>query len=348
LKKTIFWGTFSLAALAFWHFFAQSIEPFIIAFILAYVLYPMTERLYAKYHLPRSLTATFVLVTVFGFISLILLVLSPVIYKQIAELIIKLPGYQHYIKTELVPILVAKLSEIDPVLAGKFKGIIQDHINNIFSLIVSMFNNIWAYTLATFNVVMIVVLVPILLFFLLKDWPQVTTTLEGLLPIKAKDKINQIIIEIRLLLSAYFKGQLNVCLIQATFYSIGLYFIGLDFALLIGIISGILIIVPILGILSSLIIALTVTYLTFGFSSKLLFTAGLYITGHLLESIIITPNILGDRIGLHPLWIIFAVFITAHLFGFFGVLFAIPIAGITKILLGHAIKYYKSTEIYKK
>lgn len=348
MKKTIFWGIFSLTAIIFWHFFAQTIEPFVIAFILAYLLYPMTEKLYVKYKLPGSITATFVLVTVFSVISLILLILLPIIYKQIAELADKLPSYRYYLKTELIPAVTVKLNAIDPGLATKSKEIIQDSVNNIFNLILGIFNNVWAYTLATFNMVMIVILVPVLLFFLLKDWLQITAALEGLLPLKAKDKVGLVFSEIRSLLSAYFKGQLNVCLIQAVFYSIGLYFIGLDFALLIGIISGILVIIPILGILTSLMIALGVTYFTFGFSSKLLFTAILYVVGHLLESTVITPNIIGNRIGLHPLWIIFAVFITAHLFGFIGVLFAIPIAGISKILLRHAVEYYKNTEIYRK
>jgi len=169
---------------------------------------------------------------------------------------------------------------------------------------------------------------------------------------RSKSKVREIFNSINELLSAYIRGQLNICMLLTIYYVTGLSIIGLDLALLLGIFSGFLIIIPFIGVVVSFLMVTiscyffvpsgSRTYLCTYFICNRLYSRKLY-----LQLLRYSPKIIGDRIGLHPGWIIFSVFATANLFGFVGVLFAIPIAGIAKVCLLNIIDYYKSSNMYK-
>ena len=173
------------------------------------------------------------------------------------------------------------------------------------------------------------------------------SSIESMLPMRGKSKVREIFTSINQLLSAYIRGQLNICMMLAFYYVLGLNFIGLDLALLLGILSGFLIIIPFIGALISVLLVTISCYFTFGAGTELVYVIILYAVGHTVEGYILAPKIIGNRIGLHPVWILFSVFAAGSVFGFIGIAFAIPIAGIVKVLLSHAIDYYKSSNMYK-
>ena len=150
------------------------------------------------------------------------------------------------------------------------------------------------------------------------------------------------------MLSAYIRGQLNICLLLSAYYFIGLSLVGIDLALLLAIISGFLVIIPFIGAFISLFLMLVSCYFSYGASVEIVYILVLFVIAHIIESYILTPQIIGDKIGLHPVWIIFSVFAAGSVFGFVGIVFAIPIAGVIKILLFNMIEYYKSTKIYNR
>jgi putative permease len=279
-----------------------------------------------------------------GFIVVLLLVI-PIIYQEIAIFAKKIPEYQQTFSTLSASFFV-KLQSVDPAIADKISSSWQTFINSIFGIFSTFANHLWSYTVATINLVAIIALVPIILYYFLKDWTKMVSSLESVLPRKDKNKIREICLAINELLSAYIRGQLNICLMLAIYYIIGLSLIGVDLALLLGLISGFLIIIPFIGAFISFFMMLISGYLTFGSGIELLYISILFVIGHGAEAYIIAPKIIGNRIGMHPIWIIFSVFAGGTLFGFVGILFAVPIAGIIKVLIQHIINYYKTSSIY--
>lgn len=345
--KIIYCGLFVVVTVLFLLLLSSTILPFVIAFIIAYVLEPLVDNLCIKYKLSRSLIVGTIFILFLACVAILLTILLPLLYKQVALLIDQMPIYKTYLHTEVIPALVHKLRALDPSIAEKLRDATQNMVNNIVSMFITMSNNIWEYTIVTINALVIFALVPVILLYVLRDWPKIIEHIYDLFPLKKKKQIDNLLSDINQLLSAYIRGQLNICALLISFYFVGLSIIGIDFGLLLAIISGVLVIIPIIGTVISITITLAIGYFTFGFTVSIAYIIALYIVGHIIESYIMTPRIISKQIGLHPLWIIFAVFAGGNVFGLVGILFAVPIAGIVKILLCHVIDIYKSSALYK-
>ena len=346
MNKIIFWSIFVLIFTGFLVLVSNILGPFFISFIIAYILQPLINIPCSKYNISRTIVASVIFIIFISAFIFLLVTLFPLISQQISSLISKIPTYKYYIQTEVTPILIAKISAIDPAIADRIKSSLQTLISSIFSIITMLTNNIWFYTIATINKIALILLIPIILFYFLRDWSKMMSDLELLLPLQEKSKVREILFSINKLLSAYIRGQMNICLLLSCFYGIGLSMIGLELSILLGILSGILIIIPFIGTLISFILAIIIGYISFGLKIKLSYIILLYIIGNIIESYILTPKIIGDKIGLHPLWIMFSVFASGALFGFIGIFFAIPIAGIIKVLFLAGVQLYKASKIY--
>lgn len=346
MNKIAFWGILLLVTSTFLYMLSDTLSPFVISFIFAYLLEPIIENNYRRFKISRASMTLSVFVIFLSSLAFITILLVPVIYQQIAIFLSKVPQYKMNFESGVLE-WSDKLKLIDPALSLKISEFAKNLINSAFSLFSSFADYVWQYTLATINFFAIVALVPIILFYFLRDWPNIVSSVESILPIKGKSKVREIFASINELLSAYIRGQLNICLILAIYYFIGFYIIGLDLALLLGIISGFFIIIPFIGVLLSFSLVMIIAYFVFGATIELGYITMLFVVGHVIEAYILTPKIIGNRIGLHPVWIIFAVFIAANLFGIVGIMLAIPIAGIIKVFLGYMIDYYKSSNMYK-
>lgn len=346
MNRIAFWGIALVVIMSVVYLISDTLAPFLISFVFAYLLQPIIETNCKRSGLPRSIITFLVFVVFSGIVVMLVVLVFPVIYQQITVFLAKIPQYKSDFE-EIVLTWSSSLDKIDPEIAGKVSDFMQNFVDSVFSVFASFVNHIWQYTLATINFVAITALVPIILYYFLRDWPQMTKGVESILPVHGKSKMRQIVTSINELLSAYIRGQLNICLVLTIYYVMGLHIIGLDLALLLGILSGFIIIIPFVGILISFLLAMISCYFNFGTGNELLYVFLLYGLGHILEAYILSPKIIGDRIGLHPVWVIFAVFAAGSLFGFLGVLFAIPIAGIVKVFIGYIIDCYKASDIYK-
>jgi putative permease len=346
MNKIIFWSLTFIAAAFFAYLTSGTLAPFVIAFIFAYLLHPLIDNNAKKFHLPRSIVVLGIFIVFISSFVVGLMLLLPMIYRQIAAFIVKIPAYKDNFQ-EGVTYMLAKVDKVDPDIANKITDSLQTLINSAFSIIAAAANNVWGYTLATINFFAIIALVPIILYYFLRDWPKMVNSVESILPMKGKSKIGEIFSGINGLLSAYIRGQFNICILLSVYYVLGLSFIGLDLALLLGLLAGFMVIIPFIGTFISLSLALISCYFAYGWGAQLLYVLILFAVGYISESYFLTPKIIGDRIGLHPVWIIFAVFAAGSVFGFVGIIFAIPLAGIIKLLLSYIIDYYKSSKIYK-
>jgi len=346
-KTAIFWLLFIGLFISGFMLISEAIKPFFIAFIISYLLQPAIDFIAAKFKLSSKLSSIVVYLIFLSIFFIALIMLVPVIYGQISTFINNIPKYKNYFQAEILPPVMTKIYAVEPNIADKIRDSLSNFINSIFTILGSLANNFWHYTIITINIFVLFLLIPIILFYFLRDWTKIIENMKSLLPIKSRHKILEILSAINNLLAAYIRGQLNICLLLSIYYSISFSVIGIDLALLLGILTGFLVIIPFIGTIISFILTLTVGYLAFGATTKLLYIILIYLVGNICESYILTPKIIGDKIGLHPLWIIFSIFACGSLFGFIGIFFAIPIAGITKILFFNLIKFYKSSKFYR-
>jgi len=346
-KTAIFWLLFIGLFISGFILISEAIKPFFIAFIISYLLQPAIEFIASKFKLSSKLSSIVVYLIFLSIFFAALITLAPIIYGQISTFVNNIPKYKNYFQAEILPPIMTKIYSVEPNIADKVRDSLSNFINNIFTILASLANNFWHYTLITINIFVLFLLIPIILFYFLRDWTKIIENMRSLLPLKSRNKILEVLSSINSLLAAYIRGQLNICLLLSIYYSISFTIIGIDLALLLGILTGFLVIIPFIGTIISFVLTLTVGYLTFGATSKLLYIVVIYLVGNTCESYILTPKIIGDKIGLHPLWIIFSIFACGSLFGFVGIFFAIPIAGITKILLSNIIKLYKSSRFYR-
>lgn len=346
-KTAIFWLLFVGIFISGFMLISEAIRPFFIAFIISYLLQPAIEFVASKFKLSNKISSIVVYLIFLSIFFTALTLLVPVIYGQVSTFVNNIPKYKDYFQAEILPPIMTKIYAVEPNIADKIKDSLSNFINSIFTILSSIANNFWHYTLITINIFVLFLLIPIILFYFLRDWTKIIENMKSLLPLKSRHKILGILSSINSLLAAYIRGQLNICLMLSIYYSISFTVIGIDLALLLGILTGFLVIIPFIGTFISFLLTLTVGYLTFGATTKLFYIIAVYLIGNICESYILTPKIIGDKIGLHPLWIIFSIFACGSLFGFIGIFFAIPIAGVTKILLFNAIKLYKSSKFYR-
>ena len=348
MNNIIFWLLCLTSVVVFILSAYSALVPFMLAFIFSYLLQPLVLIMTRYLHFNRLIA---VLLAIAFFILILCLVMSltiPIIFDQTYSFISKMPLYKNYVEVHVMPTIETKLSNLDPEISDKIKELVSNAFNNTFSFLVNMFSNIWSYTITTLDIVATIILLPIISFYLLKDWHRIILIAKQLMPEHYRDTIVGLIKQIDQLLGAYVRGQLNICLMLALFYAVSLHIIGLEFAFLMGIISGFLIIIPFVGTSISALTSLIIGYYTYTDNIYLLYIVGIYALGHIIEIYLLVPKVIGKNIGLNPAWILFALMYGGSIVGFIGVLLAIPIAGIVKVLLEFSISIYKQSSIYIK
>lgn len=345
-QKVSFWlfltATISFLLYNVWTVFL----PFLIAGVVSYLLHPLVQKLERLLRLPHHIVAFFVYLLFITIVAIILIIVAPLVYDQIIYFMQRIPGYRTYTSEHLLPSIVEYIGKIDPKVATKIEGGLYSFANSLFVEFGDTMQGIWSYTVATVSVLIAILLLPIILFYFLRDWNRIRSAYRDLFPKHTRYGLTKVLLDIDAVLSAYIRGQLNICFLMAFVYSIGLQLIGVDFAIVLGIMSGFFIVLPLIGVITPLSINLLVCYFEYGVGNEMLMVVLLFVIGHFIEGYILAPKVIGKKIGLHPLWIMFAVLAGAHLFGLTGMLVAIPIAGITKVILVHFMFHYKNSEFY--
>lgn len=323
-----------LAALVWWH--AGVLLPFVLSLVLAYVLQPVVERLVSR-RLPRALAVALCLLLVFlvGSVLLFLLVpivseLVPMIREQLPDLMMK--GWQ-----ELAPRLAA-LGVPVPSSVEQMKAQLVDLLQSHGS---EWGTALWRSAVAggsgLFATLAYAFLVPMLAFYWLLDWARLTQAAHGLLPWRWRPALNELLEEVDSLMGQYLRGQALVMLILAVYYSVGLSLFGFKLALPIGVFTGLAVCIPYLGFGLGLLLALLAGVLQFaaageGVLQPLLGVAVVYGLGQVIESVALTPRLVGERIGLHPLGVIFALMLFGQWLGFWGIVVALPCAACLTVI----------------
>ena len=324
---------------------APILMPFLVAALLAYLGTGLVDSL-TMLKWSRTLKVTLVFSIILLGLILALLVVLPLVEQQISALIAKLPAILNWLKETLIPWLQSRLGGIVSIDAGKIQQGLQNNVGTAGGFAVDILGSLSATGMAFFAGVANIVLIPVLTFYFLRDWHTMVDRIYDVVPLKYKQQTASIAADIDIVLSEFFKGQLLVMFSLVIIYSIGLSLIGLEFALIIGLVAGVVSFVPYLGLIVGILLASVAALFQFHDITLLVPVLLVFVVAQVLESVVLTPLLVGDKIGLHAVAVIFAVMAGGQLFGFTGILIALPVAAVLMIFLRYGVERYKDSDAY--
>ncbi len=320
--------------------------PFLVGAALAYFGDPLADRL-EKVGLNRTLAVVVVFAGLFLVILIALLIVAPMLWRQIGELVAKIPNVLAWVRETALPWLEARfgisLAALDVEVLGRRLAANWSKAGGVLGVVLARTTESGLALIGWFANL---ALIPVVAFYLLRDWDVLMARIHAMLPRPYAATITQLARECDEVLSAFVRGQFLVMLGLGIIYSVGLWLIGLDLALLIGMLSGLASIVPYLGFIIGIVAATIAAFFQFGDILHLLLVWGVFGIGQVMESAVLTPLLVGDRIGLHPVAVIFAVLAGGQLFGFIGILLALPVAAVVMVLVRHGRDRYLNSSLY--
>lgn len=320
--------------------------PFVLGMMVAYLLDPVVDRL-QRWRLSRGVATMLVTIAFFVLLALVLFALFPLVSEQLAGLIGSVPRLVEHIAT----IYNSQLERVLSAVPDGQMETVKNAFGNLADVAMNMFtgvaNNLFSSGASLLNIVSLLLLTPVVAFYLLKDWDHMLMVIDDLLPRMHADTVREQVREINRTISGFLRGQLMVCASLAVYYAAALTLVGLPFGLLIGVLTGALIIVPYVGWASGFFLALTLAYTHADTANNLLvWVGGVYLFGQVIESYFLTPKLVGNRVGLHPLWLIFGMLSGGVLLGFVGVLLAVPITAVIGVLTRFTLQRYRHSDLY--
>ncbi|WP_240782703.1 AI-2E family transporter [Roseococcus sp. SYP-B2431] len=336
-----------LAALLFslW-LFADILTPFVLAGCIAYFLDPLAARM-TRLGMPRPMAAILLIVLIVLLALLALLLLYPLIVSQMGVLLTALPSYVTSITATLRELLDSLEQAAGPDVVGpRLRELILGQVGAMVSWLGTAATRLIGGGLALFNVFTLAIVTPVMSFYLLRDWPSMMARLESWMPRRSAATLRQLARDIDRVLSAWLRGQMLCCLILCVYYAVALSAIGLDLGLTVGLMSGILSFIPYVGSMTGLVLSVLLAVGQWGDWNGVVWVLAIFLTGQAVEGYIIYPRLLGDRVHLHAVWVIFALFAGGVAFGFLGVLLAVPIAAALGVLARYWLRRYLESPLY--
>ncbi len=340
-----FWLIGLAVFLVLLYFLSSVLVPFVAAMAIAYLLDPLADRL-EKTGLSRLAATSVITASFFLMAVLLLIILVPLIEDQVMTFVHKVPGYMDTLNERLQPLindLKRRLSSRD---IEKLRSSAGDYAGTMAGWALGVVRGVLTGSLAVFNVLSLMFITPIVTFYLLRDWDRMMAKMDGWLPRDNAATVREQLQEINRTLSGFVRGQAMVCLALGTIYAIGLTAVGLDLGLVIGMAAGLLSFIPYLGSISGFVIGIGLAYAQTGDWQLPAMVAGVFMVGQVLEGNFLTPKLVGDKVGLHPVWIIFALLAGGSLFGFVGILLGVPVSAVIGVLVRFALSRYLESPLY--
>ncbi len=344
-SNRIFWLVLFLFFCAFVYILRSVLLPFVAGIIIGYLLDPLVDK-FTKLKMNRTLATILVLVLVALIIIPAIILIINVIDSQLSVFISAVPNYVSALVKKFEPLLLDLKDMFPNIDAEKIREYMKDNMANNLKLIGKVLRSVVSSGMAIVNLLSLLLITPVVAFYMLRDWDKFVNKVKSLLPRKSKKSIEQQAKEIDRTLAGFIRGQLSVCIILGTFYAVGLHIVGLDLGLLVGFIAGIISFIPYVGTISGFIISMALAFAQFNTFMQIASVAAVFLVGQFLEGNFLTPKLVGDNVGLHPVWVMFALLAGGVLLGFLGLMIAVPVAAIIGVLLRHAIMNYKKSNLY--
>ncbi len=345
-RQLRFWLIATALFAGFVYLFSDILLPFVAGMVLAYFLDPVADWLQRR-GVSRLMATILILVAFIIFFALSLILLIPVLVTQLADFIGRLPAYLGQLQ--------ALITQIDPQWLEQRFGIDADNLRNgLSSLLTSsagfltaVMQSIWDSGVALFNIAGLFVVTPVVAFYMLLDWDRMVAKVDGWVPRDHVATVRDIAVDINLATAGFVRGQGTLCLVLGIMYAVGLTVAGLNFGILIGLFSGLISFIPYVGSLVGLVLAVGVAIVQFWPDYTMIAAvAGVFFLGQFIEGNILQPRLVGKSVGLHPVWLMFALFAFGALFGFVGLLIAVPAAAAVGVLVRFAIGRYLQSPLY--
>ncbi|MFK5949457.1 MAG: AI-2E family transporter [Methylococcales bacterium] len=330
---------------------APILMPFVFAAILAYLGDPLADRLeivkIKKFQLGRTNAVIIVFLALFTIIFSVLGVLIPKVEFQVGLFINKFPEYISWLNSTVIPWLEVHLGwDVSQIETDKIMTLLKSHWQKAGGGMMFFMGSVSRSGAVLAQWLMNLVLIPVITFYLLRDWDILVAKIQNLLPRRVVPTAKKLAFETNIVLGAFMRGQFYVMLALGCIYSTGLWIVGLNLALLIGMLAGIVSFVPYLGSIVGITVACIAAILQFQDIMYLIPVSIVFAVGQSLEGMLLTPWLVGDKIGLHPVAVMFSVLAGGQLFGFLGVLLALPVASVIMVFLRHIHDIYRDSDFY--
>jgi predicted PurR-regulated permease PerM len=342
-RQMWFWlAAFVLTVVALW-LLSDILLPFVVGLVIAYLLTPTADRL-ERLGLNRMIASLLlVTVVVLAFVWVILLV-APLLGGQLASFIDNVPGYIAKLQQ-----LVSDRPWVQEIFGSSFGSdkSMGDLVSQGIGWITSFLRSLWSGGRALVSLFSLIVIAPVVGFYFVYDWHRMIARVDGWIPLRQRGTVRELAREVDAAISGFVRGQTAVCLILGSFYAIALTFTGLNFGLLIGMVSGLITFIPYVGSTTGLVLSLGVAIAQFWPEwTSIATVVAIFIAGQFIEGNILSPKLVGESVGLHPVWLIFALLAFGYLFGFVGLLVAVPLAATIGVLARFALKRYRASSLY--
>lgn len=342
-RNPVFWILFIFASLlTITWCFSQVLTPYIFAVILAYLLDPLVDKL-ENFGLPRTISSIAIMLLALAIIFLCILLVVPALIRQVESLMLSLPNIYSR-SLYIIEIIIPEFIQRNLIISNSFVDLKAALATNGFSIA----SGFASYALAAFDLLVLLLIVPVITFYLLMDWDKILIKFSNYLPQGSSKEVYGIMLKIDNVLSGFVRGQLLICFALGLFYSSSLLALGVNYSLLIGIFAGLISFIPFLGATAGAFIALSVAVLQFWSAPEIIAYVGLvFIIGQLLESNFLTPKLVGNSVRLHPVMIMLSVSIGGALSGLSGVMLAVPVAAIIAVLFRELLLKYLASSLFK-
>lgn len=341
-----FWLTVFVITSLLLYLLAPILLPFISGALLAYLGDPIVDRL-EKINISRTLAVVVVFVVLFLLVLPLFLFLIPLIESQVKLLIEKTPEYIDWLMLNLEPTLKDLFGFNIPALeVGQLKETFSEQFSSAGSFFKSLIRTVTHSGFVVAGWAANLFLIPVISFYLLRDWDKLIDYLHDLLPRNIEPTVTRLAKESDDVLGAFLRGQMMVMLALGTIYATGLKLVGLEFSLLIGLLAGVLSFIPYMGLVVGIVVAGIAVMLQTHDPMNLLWVVLVFGIAQMIEGMLLTPLLVGDQIGLHPVAVIFAVLAGGQLFGFFGILLALPVFAVIAVVMRYFHKTYKDSSLY--
>lgn len=346
-KQAFFWMFAAIVFLLFLTVFSSILLPFVAGLALAYFLDPVADWL-ERFGMSR-LVATIVILITFVFVLVLgLIIIVPVLVTQMADFISKFPGYF----TQLQSLIAHQDSEWLQKYLGINSSVIQDNLSGFLKqgagFLTTLLQSLWNSGKSLIDIAGLFVVTPVVAFYMLLDWDRMVDSIDSWVPRDHVKSVRQLAREMDQAIAGFIRGQGTLCLILGTYYAIGLTLTGLNFGLLIGLFAGLISFIPYIGSIVGLVLAISVALVQFWPDWIMVcVVAAVFFTGQFIEGNILQPKLVGSSVGLHPVWLMFALFAFGSLLGFTGMLIAVPAAAAVGVLVRFALNRYLESPMYR-
>ncbi|MBL0121335.1 MAG: AI-2E family transporter [Betaproteobacteria bacterium] len=323
------------------------LAPFLAAAILAYIFDPLVSKLERR-GMSRAIGTGIAVMLLLLAVLLLLLIVLPLFYKEILQLVEQIPSFAEQLKTRAIPWLNEQLGVAISLDPTSFRQFVADNLADTSGIAKKLFSSVSVGGLAVLGFMINLLLIPVVLFYFLRDWNILLGHIDKLIPRQMHPTISVVAKEVDAVLSEFLRGQVSVMLIMAVYYVVSLWLAGLNFALPVGLITGLLVFVPYLGSGTGLVLGTVAAVMQFPTINGVALVWAVFGVGQLIEGFFVTPWLVGDRIGLHPVAVIFALLAFGQVFGFFGLLLALPASAAILVGLRHLNATYQASALYSK